>query len=99
MCIRDRIKSAIDAKTSGNNVRQVFNVTIKDSIIQRSNLLSFCDTNGKCTGDVVIEDSIVQRSNGFDMTKKNHIANSCPTCEMELPDGAKFCLECGEKIT
>ncbi len=36
---------------------------IKDSIIQRSNLLSFCDLDGTCVGDVVIEDSVVQRAN------------------------------------
>ncbi|MBS1418595.1 MAG: zinc-ribbon domain-containing protein, partial [Ruminiclostridium sp.] len=22
----------------------------------------------------------------------------CPKCKSELPEGAKFCLECGEKI-
>ncbi|MCK5661362.1 MAG: zinc-ribbon domain-containing protein, partial [Methanosarcinales archaeon] len=82
------------------------NVTIKDSIIQRSNLLSFCDINGNCTGDVVIEDSSVQRSGiGLDaqikdngMPKNNSSVNSCPACEMELPDGAKFCLDCGENL-
>ncbi len=100
------IKSAIDAKTAGDNVKQVLNVTIKDSIIQRSNLLSFCDINGNCTGDVVIEDSSVQRSGiGLDaqikdngMPKNNSSVNSCPACEMELPDGAKFCLDCGENL-
>lgn len=44
-------------------VQPVFNITIKDSIIQRSNLLSFCDLDGTCGGDVVIEDSVVQRAN------------------------------------
>ena len=100
------IKSAIDAKTAGDNVKQVLNVTIKDSIIQRSNLLSFCDINGNCTGDVVIEDSVVQRSEiAFDaqikdsvMAQNNVCTNSCPACEMELPDGAKFCLECGANL-
>ncbi|MDO9098654.1 MAG: MAP7 domain-containing protein, partial [Candidatus Methanoperedens sp.] len=43
-------------------VQPVFNIHIKDSIIQRSNLLSFCDIDGTCGGDVVIEDSVVQRS-------------------------------------
>jgi hypothetical protein len=55
---------SIEGKITGkNNVNQVINVSIKDSIIQRSNLLSYCDIDGKCTGDVVIEDSLVQRSN------------------------------------
>lgn len=44
-------------------VQPVFNITIKDSVIQRSNLLSFCDLDGSCGGNVVIEDSVVQRSN------------------------------------
>ncbi len=44
-------------------VQPVFNITIKDSIIQRSNLLSFCDMDETCGGDVVIEDSVVQRAN------------------------------------
>ncbi len=43
-------------------VQPVFNITIKGSIIQRSNLLSFCNLDGTCGGDVVIEDSVVQRS-------------------------------------
>ena len=55
------LKSAVEDGGTGN-VQQVINVSIRDSIIQRSNLLSFCDINGNCTGDVVIEDSIVQRS-------------------------------------
>ncbi len=55
------LKGAIESKVTGN-VQQVINVSIKDSIIQRSNLLSYCDINGNCSGDVVIEDSFVQRS-------------------------------------
>ena len=43
-------------------VQPVFNVHIKDSVIQRSNLLSYCEIDGTCGGDVVIEDSVVQRS-------------------------------------
>ena len=56
------LKGAIESKVTGN-VQQVINVSIKDSIVQRSNLLSHCDIDGNCSGDVVIEDSIVQRSN------------------------------------
>lgn len=25
-------------------------------------------------------------------------SNTCPKCGETLPEGAKFCLECGEKI-
>lgn len=39
------------------------NLIIKDSIIQRSNLLDSCDFSGICGANVVIEDSIVQRAN------------------------------------
>ena len=44
-------------------VQPVFNIHIKDSVIQRSNLLSFCEIDGTCGGDVVIEDAYMQRSN------------------------------------
>ncbi len=44
-------------------VHPVYNIHIKDSVIQRSSLLSFCDLDGICGGNVVIEDSLVQRSN------------------------------------
>ncbi|MEA1868882.1 MAG: formylglycine-generating enzyme family protein [Euryarchaeota archaeon] len=43
-------------------VQPVFNISIKDSVVQRSNLLSFCEIDGTCGGNVVIEDSVVQRS-------------------------------------
>lgn len=44
-------------------VYQIFNVNITDSVIQRSNLLSYCDLNDNCEGDIIIDNSIVQRSN------------------------------------
>jgi len=56
------LKGAIESKVTGN-IQQVINVSIKDSIVQRSNLLSHCDINGNCSGDVVIEDSLVRRLN------------------------------------
>ena len=55
------LKGAIESKVTGN-VQQVINVSIKDSIVQRSNLLSYCNMDGNCSGDVVIEGSFVQRS-------------------------------------
>jgi tetratricopeptide (TPR) repeat protein/CBS domain-containing protein len=45
------------------NVKKIFNVKIEGSVIQRSNLMSFCDSEGKCSGDVTIEDSVVMHSN------------------------------------
>lgn len=79
------LKSAIEHGITGN-VQQVINVSIMDSIIQRSNLLSYCDIDGKCTGDVVIENSLVQRSNiGFDTEVKDSMVTHTDfrTDEME----------------
>ena len=45
------------------SIQKIFNLTIKDSVVQRSNLMNFCDAEGKCSGDVTIEDSVVMRSN------------------------------------
>ena len=98
---------AIEDKITGkNNVNQVINVSIKDSFIQRSNLLSYCDIDGKCTGDVIVEDSIVQRSdiglnaevNDSYIQKTDVGGSSCPVCGGAVPDGAKFCNECGGKL-
>lgn len=98
---------AIEDKITGkNNVNQVINVSIKDSIIQRSNLLSYCDIDGKCTGDVIVEDSIVQRSDiGLnaktnDSFMQNTVVGSisCPVCGGAVLDGAKFCNKCGGKL-
>jgi len=45
------------------NVQPVFKVVVKNSMIKGSNLLSFCDLNGICGGNVVIEDSFVEGTN------------------------------------
>jgi hypothetical protein len=45
------------------NVHKIFNISIKDSVVQRTNLLSSCDADGKCNGDVTIQDSVVTGSN------------------------------------
>lgn len=44
-------------------IQLVFNLHIKDYIIQRSDLLDFCDFDGNCSGDIVIENNVVHRSN------------------------------------
>ncbi|NMB78725.1 MAG: hypothetical protein GYA23_06475 [Methanomicrobiales archaeon] len=46
-----------------NHIQNIINVTIKDSVIVRSNLLNSCDINGTCSGDVTIVDSVVTNSN------------------------------------
>jgi hypothetical protein len=57
------IQKAIEKNIKGKEqVYQVFNLSIKDSVVQRSNLLSHCDLNDECRSDIVIEDSIIQRS-------------------------------------
>ncbi|MBC2699622.1 MAG: PQQ-binding-like beta-propeller repeat protein [ANME-2 cluster archaeon] len=91
----------------------VFNVSIKDSQIMRSNLLGACDINGICDGNVVIEDSWVRRSsianNANNVSihiKDSNVERStigagtkkCPNCGIEVEDEQKFCLECGAKL-
>jgi len=56
------LKNSIQNNIAGN-VQQVINLSIIDSIVQRSNLLSYCDINGNCSGDVVIDGSYIQHSN------------------------------------
>ncbi|MCK5723832.1 MAG: zinc ribbon domain-containing protein, partial [Gammaproteobacteria bacterium] len=94
-------------------LEQVFNVSIKDSQIIRSNLLGACDINEICEGNVVIEDSWVQRSNIASNANNVsiHIKDSnverstigagmkkCPDCGIEVEDEQKFCLKCGAKL-
>ncbi|MDG6243699.1 MAG: hypothetical protein QCH31_04805 [Methanolobus sp.] len=73
-----------------NDVTPIVNLTIKDSIIQRSNLLNSCDLHGNCTGDVIIEDSVVQNT---DMG-----VNFCTSCGSKASKGANYCIECGTRI-
>lgn len=48
---------------TGKKPEQVVNVSMKDVIIQRSNLLKFCDADGVCSEEnIIIEDSVIQRS-------------------------------------
>lgn len=103
---RDLLSTIEDKIIGKNNVNQVINLSIKDSIIQRSNLLSFCDIDGKCTEDIIVENSLVQRSDIVLNTEVNNnykkrtdfIGKSCPVCGGKIPEGAKFCMGCGEKI-
>lgn len=44
-------------------VQPVFNIHVKNSMLRGSNLLSFCDIDGACGGNVVIEDSFVGDTN------------------------------------
>ena len=52
------LKHVVEDKASG----RVVNVHIKDSLVQRSNLLDMCDMDGTCDVNVVIEDSVIQRT-------------------------------------
>ncbi|MFQ6072521.1 MAG: zinc ribbon domain-containing protein [Methanosarcinales archaeon] len=71
-------------------VQQIINIKIKESVIQRSNLLSYCDINGTCIGDVVIEGNVINRS--------QILSNKCPNCKNEITPDMKFCSECGYKL-
>jgi formylglycine-generating enzyme required for sulfatase activity len=44
-------------------VQPVFNLHIKDYIVNRSDLLNFCDNDGNISGNILIENIVVKRSN------------------------------------
>jgi hypothetical protein len=51
------------SKRGNFQIQKIINVTIKDSVLTRTNLLNNCDMDGKCSGDVTIADSVVTGSN------------------------------------
>ncbi len=55
------LKHSVEFRASGKG--NIINVTIKDSIIQRSNLLDLCSIDGTCPVNVLVEDSVVQHTN------------------------------------
>jgi len=66
------------------NVQKIFNVTIKDSVVQRTNLMSFCDVEGKCSGDVTIADSVVMRSNIMSSDHEDQAEVALPKARLEV---------------
>ena len=54
------LKQTMESKASGQG--RVINLSIKDSVVQRSNLLDMCNIDGTCDVNVVIVDSVVQHS-------------------------------------
>ena len=54
------LKHGIEFRASGKG--NVINVTIKDSVIQRSNLLDLCSMDGTCPVNILVEDSVIQHS-------------------------------------
>lgn len=38
------------------------------------------------------------QNNNYSHSFPNQIYISCPKCNSRVPDGSKFCLQCGEKI-
>ena len=85
------------------NVQKIFNVTIKDSVVQRTNLMSFCDADGKCSGDVTIEDSVVMRSNILSSDPDNAEEVAIPQTDNKnsTPASSKIagiCPQCGSKL-
>ncbi|AKB25921.1 hypothetical protein MSMTP_2452 [Methanosarcina sp. MTP4] len=54
------LKHGIEFRASGKG--NVINVTIKDSVIQRSNLLDLCSMDGTCPVNILVEDSLIQHS-------------------------------------
>jgi hypothetical protein len=51
------------SKRGNVQIQKIINVTIKDSVLTRTNLLNNCNMDGKCSGDVTIADSVVTGSN------------------------------------
>ncbi len=95
------VQSAIERDIQNEGaVNQILNLTIKDSIVQRSNLLNSCDIEGNCTSNVIIEDSVSQHSKVGKQppTSKSQEILSCRACGTELFSNSKFCHICGEKI-
>lgn len=95
------VHSAIEREVqSKGTVNQIINLTIKDSIVQRSNLLNSCDMEGNCTDNVVIEDSIFQRSTVGKQTPLSNVGEVyiCRVCDTKLSSGSNFCHSCGEQI-
>lgn len=54
------LKSSVESKVPGSG--NVINLIIKDSVVQRSNLLDSCNIEGRCFSNILIEDSVVQSS-------------------------------------
>ncbi len=54
------MKNSLEARAAGRG--NVTNLTIKDSVIQRSSLLDHCDMSGMCSTNIIVEDSVIQRS-------------------------------------
>ncbi len=55
-------RSVTEELSKRGPLQTIFNINIKDSVIQRSNLLDSCNTEGKCSGNVTIEGSVVTGS-------------------------------------
>ncbi|MDD3043828.1 MAG: formylglycine-generating enzyme family protein [Methanosarcinaceae archaeon] len=54
------LKQGIESRASGKG--NIINVTIKDSVVQRSNLLDLCSMDGICPVNILVEDSVIQQS-------------------------------------
>ena len=55
------LKHGVEFRVSGKD--NVINVTIKDSVIQKSNPLDLCSMDGTCPVNILVEDSVIQHSN------------------------------------
>ncbi|WP_370574998.1 formylglycine-generating enzyme family protein [Methanomethylovorans sp.] len=54
------LKQTLESRANGMD--RVVNLAIRNSVVQRSNLLDMCNLDGTCDVNIVIEDSVVQRS-------------------------------------
>jgi predicted RNA-binding Zn-ribbon protein involved in translation (DUF1610 family) len=69
------------------NVQKIFNISIKDSVLTRTNLLNNCDMDGKCSGDVTIADSVVTGSNILSPDHEDTEQVAIPKARVEVRTG------------
>ena len=72
------LKQNLESISGGRS--KIINLSIKDSVIQHSNLLDHCDMSGACSSDIIVENSLMQHtgiSSGVktDTLKPSYIEN------------------------
>ena len=102
------LKNNLEARTGGSG--KIINLSIKDSVIQRSNLLDHCDMSGECSSDIVVESRNKEnfyrqgaeikprerdKSEINEDFKTGNRKRECPVC-MNLIDSSNRSLLCGK---
>ena len=93
------LKQNLKSRAGGSS--KIINLSIKDSVIQRSNLLDHCDMSGECSSDIVVEKSyreekypkVLDEPNSLPPTSNGQLR--CPVCN-NLIDSSNRSLLCGK---